>query len=202
MVLNFTTIPEWMFKERNRSPIRPDPTKLDWDYEQGKELRDPTFREVADYFARVVAWYVKGGFTDELGKWRHESGHHYKIDYWEVFNEPDIEHGFSVETYTKLYDAIVEAIHKVSPQTKFVGISHSYIGAHPEYITYFLNPKHHKPGIPLDMISYHFYAVPERRRASRSTAVHLFQPGRPLPGGSWATLKPFAKCSRRGRARW
>jgi len=25
---------------------------------------------------------------------------------------------------------------------------------------YFLNPKNHQPGIPLDMISYHFYAVP------------------------------------------
>jgi hypothetical protein len=42
----------------------------------------------------------------------------------------------------------------------FFGISHSYIVGHPEYLTYFLNPKHHKPGIPLDMISYHFYAVP------------------------------------------
>jgi hypothetical protein len=82
------------------------------------------------------------------------------VDYWEVFNEPDLEHGFSAETYTKLYDAVVEAIHKVSPQTKFVGISHSYLVGHPEYLTYFLNPRHHKPGIPLDMISYHFYAVP------------------------------------------
>jgi hypothetical protein len=77
-----------------------------------------------------------------------------------VFNEPDLEHGFSAETYTKLYDVVVEAIHKVSPQTRFVGISHSYIVGHPEYLTYFLNLKHHKPGIPLDMISYHFYAVP------------------------------------------
>ena len=65
-----------------------------------------------------------------------------------------------METYTRLYDAVVGAIHKVSPQTRFVGISHSYIGGHPEYVTYFLNPRNHKPGIPLDMISYHFYAVP------------------------------------------
>jgi len=159
VVLNFTTIPAWMFKTAKPVGYPADPTKVDWDYAQGRELRDPTFREVADYFARVVAWYVKGGFTDEIGKW-HQSRHHYKVDYWEVFNEPDLEHAFSVETYTKLYDAIVEAIHKVSPQTKFVGISHSYIGGHPEYVTYFLNTKHHKPGIPLDMISYHFYAVP------------------------------------------
>jgi len=159
VVLNFTTIPAWMFKGAPPASYPADPNKPAWHYAEGRELRDPSYREVADYFARIVAWYVKGGFTDELGM-RHESGHHYKVDYWEVFNEPDLEHGFSAETYTKLYDAVVEAIHKVSPQTKFVGISHSYIVGHPEYLTYFLNPKHHKPGIPLDMISYHFYAVP------------------------------------------
>jgi len=159
VVLNFTTIPAWMFKGAEPVSYPADLNKQAWHYSQGTELRDPTFREVADYFARIVAWYVKGGFTDELGKW-HQSGHHYKVDYWEVFNEPDLEHGFSAETYTKLYDAAVETIRKISPQTKFVGISHSYIVGHPEYLTYFLNPKHHKPGIPLDMISYHFYAVP------------------------------------------
>jgi hypothetical protein len=159
VVLNFTTIPAWMFKTAEPVPYPADPRKEAWHYDQGTELRDPTYREVADYFARIVSWYVKGGFTDELGKW-HASGHHYKVDYWEVFNEPDLEHGFGAETYTQLYDAVVEAIHKISPQTKFVGISHSYIVGHPEYLTYFLNPKHHKPGIPLDMISYHFYAVP------------------------------------------
>lgn len=159
VVLNFTTIPAWMFKTREPVRYPADPMQVDWNYAQGKELRDPTFREVADYFARVVAWHVNGGFTDELGKW-HESGHHYKIDYWEVFNEPDLEHGFDAETYTKLYDAIVEAIHKAAPQIKFVGISHSYIVGNPGYLTYFLNPQNHKPGIPLDYISYHFYAVP------------------------------------------
>jgi hypothetical protein len=30
----------------------------------------------------------------------------------------------------------------------------------PAYFEYFLNPKNHKPGIPMDMISYHFYAGP------------------------------------------
>ncbi len=97
VVWNFTTIPAWMFKTKEPVRYPADPLKMDWDYAQGKELRDPTFREVADYFARVVAWHVNGGFTDELGKW-HESGHHYKVDYWEVFNEPDLEHGFSAET--------------------------------------------------------------------------------------------------------
>jgi hypothetical protein len=159
MVLNFTTIPAWMFKQTEPVQYPADPTKTCWYCARGKELRDPSCREVADYFARVVSWHVKGGFTDELGKW-HESGHHYKVDYWEVLNEPDLEHGFSPQVYTKIYDAVVEAVHKVSPDTKFVGISDSYAGGHPDFYTYFLNPKNHQPGTPLDMISYHFYAVP------------------------------------------
>jgi hypothetical protein len=29
-----------------------------------------------------------------------------------------------------------------------------------QFLEYFLDPRHHKPGIPLDMVSYHFYAKP------------------------------------------
>ncbi len=157
--LGLTTIPEWMFKTPKPISYPTDPEKLFYDYEQGTELRDPTYREVADYYARVVGWYVNGGFTDELGKW-HNSGHHYKVDYWSVLNEPDIEHNLSPQVYTQLYDAVVKAVRKVSPQTKFVSISSSYAGSHPDMFDYFLDPRHHQPGIPLDMISYHFYAVP------------------------------------------
>ena len=159
LVLNFSAIPEWMFKTPAPVPYPADPEKPAWQYEQGKELRDPTAREVGEYFARVVAWHVKGGLTDELGKW-HESGHHWKVDYWEVLNEPDIEHGLDAQTYTRIYDAVAEAVHGVSPETKLVGISDSYPSGHSEFFRYFLDPKNHRPGVPLDMISYHFYAVP------------------------------------------
>ena len=69
-----------------------------------------------------MSWYTQGGFTDENGK-RHESGYHYTFPYWEVLNEVDFEHNTTPEDYTKRYDAIVEGIHKVSPETKFVGIA-------------------------------------------------------------------------------
>jgi hypothetical protein len=158
-VLSLSTIPTWMFKTGEPVRYPADPAKMVWQYEQGKELRDPTGREVGEYFGRVVSWYVKGGFTDELGK-RHKSGYHYKVPYWEVLNEPDIEHGLTPEVYTTIYDATVEAIRKVAPEIKFVGISHSYPAGSPGFFQYFLDPKNHKPGTPLDMISYHFYAVP------------------------------------------
>jgi hypothetical protein len=155
-IMNFSTIPEWMFKTPKPVAYPANPDRLFFNYEQGRELRDPTYREVAEYFARVVSWYVKGGLTDELGKW-HASGHHYKVDYWEVLNEPNVEHSLSPQTYTGIYDAVVEAVRKVSPQTKFIGVVSSYLPNTSAYFDYFLDHSHHKPGIPLDAVSFHFY---------------------------------------------
>ena len=159
VVLNFSTIPAWMFKTPKPVVYPSDPDQVTWDYTQGNELRDPTGKELGDYFARLVSWYVSGGFTDEYGK-RHDSGHHFSIPYWEVLNEPDFEHNTTAEQYTARYDAIVAAIHKVSPSTKFVGVSLAIPNVHPEVFEYFLNRQNHQPRTPLDMISYHFYAIP------------------------------------------
>jgi hypothetical protein len=157
VILNFSSIPQWMFKTEKPVPYPADPDQVTWDYEQGTEFRDPSLKEVTDYYARLVSWYTQGGFTDEYGQ-RHESGHHYKIDWWEVLNEVDSEHSMTPQTYTRVYDAIVEAVHRVDPQIKFVGMA---LGSEPpDYFKYFLNHKNHKPGIPIEMISYHFYAVP------------------------------------------
>jgi hypothetical protein len=75
-------------------------------------------------------------------------------------NEVDFEHNTTPEDYAKRYDAIVEGIRKVSPDTKFMGIAMAIPGRNPKMFEYFLNPKNHKPGIPLDYISFHFYASP------------------------------------------
>jgi hypothetical protein len=159
VVLNFSTIPAWMFKTDKPVTYPSDPEQAVWNYTQGTELRDPSGEEVAQYYARVVSWYTKGGFTDELGK-RHDSPHHYQIAHWEVLNEPDLEHRPTPEQYTTEYDAIVNAIHKVDPAMKFVGVSVAYPAKSAEFFEYFLDPKHHRSGTPLDAISYHFYAVP------------------------------------------
>src|SRR5205823_2096531 len=120
-----------------------------------------SFKEVADYFAGLLAWYTQGGFTDEFGV-RHESGYHYSISYWEVLNEVEFEHHMTPETYTRLYDAVVTAMQHVQPQTKFVGMALAIPGQNPGFFEYFLDHKNHKPGVPLDFISYHFYAVPSK----------------------------------------
>jgi hypothetical protein len=166
VIINFSTIPQWMFKTEKPVPYPADPEQVTWDYEKGTEFRDGSLKEVGDYYARLVSWYTQGGFTDEYGK-RHDSGHHYKIAYWEVLNEVDFEHQMSPETYTRVYDAIVSSIRHVEPQMKFVGVALAGTSPNifleenvPAYFEYFLNPKNHKPGIPMDMISYHFYASP------------------------------------------
>jgi hypothetical protein len=158
-ILNFSTIPQWLFKTPQPVTYPADPNAVVWNYEQGTELRDPAGKELGDYYARLVSWYANGGFTDENGV-RHNSGYHYKVPYWEVLNEIDFEHNMTPEQYTERYDAIVSAIHAVSRDTKFVALALAAPSDEPGMFEYFLDPKNHKPGIPIDMISYHFYASP------------------------------------------
>lgn len=158
VILNFSTMPAWLFKTTKPVTYPADPNAVFWDYTKGTELLDPTLKDLGDYYARLVSWYGQGGFTDELGV-RHNSGYHYDIPWWEVLNEPDFEHQTTPEQYTDRYDAIVSAIRKVSPHTKFVGLALASANSF-NFYEYFLDSKHHQPGIPLDMISYHFYADP------------------------------------------
>jgi hypothetical protein len=157
-IINFTIVPFWMFKTGQPIPhsdIPADPALRAAYLEAScKELVDPTGEELGNYFARIVSWYTKGGFTDENGIY-HYSGYHYDMPWWGVLNEVD---GMTPEQYTLCYDAIVSAVREVSPKTKFVGISLGLPSFQPEYFEYFLNPKNHRPGIPLDMVAYHFYA--------------------------------------------
>jgi len=160
VVMNFSTIPAWMFKTDKPVDYPSDPDSVFWNYNHGNEFRDTTLKELTGYYARLFSWYTKGGFTDELGVF-HKSGYSYNFPYWEVLNEVDFEHfGNNVQLYTKVYDAIVIALKKISPQTKFIGMA---LGSenNPEWFEYFLNPLNHNRGVSLEGISYHFYGTPD-----------------------------------------
>lgn len=172
VVIGISTTPAWMWKTKSKVEYPSNPYQATWTYNQGTELRDTTAQEVANYFARVFSWYTKGGFTDELGRF-HKSGHFYNIPFWEVLNEPDGEHNISPELYTKIYDAVVLAIKKVSPSTKFVGISVANVN-NPQYFEYFLNPKNHKKDVPLECISYHHYSLPSHDNQSVESCQYTF----------------------------
>lgn len=107
-----------------------------------------------------MSWYTQGGFTDEYGV-KHTSDHHYDIQYWECLNEVESEHRNSPESYTKVYDFMVEGIRRHADpdhKIKFVGMA---LEGHNEFnwYNYFLNISNHaSPDIPLDIVSFHFYA--------------------------------------------
>jgi hypothetical protein len=157
VVMNFSTIPAWMYKTERPVSYPDDPDSVSWAYTQGTVPRDSTMQEIAAYYGRLFSWYTRGGFTDELGV-RHSSGYHFNIPYWEILNEVDGEHVNTPASYTKLYDAVAGEILKIEPATKFVGLALTDPNR-PEWYEYFLDPKNHRPGIPVNMISYHFYAL-------------------------------------------
>ncbi len=177
VIMNFSTIPEWMFQTPKPVTWPANPNQVVWNYEQGTKLR-VSLKTLANYYARLVSWYTRGGFRDEYGHW-HKSPYHYHFAWWEVLNEVDFEHHMNVQEYTRWYDAITAAIHKVSPQTKFVGLAlaSTSVGiwkpADLAWFRYFLNPRNHAPGTPLNMISYHFYASPAPTNKP-ATWPHIF----------------------------
>ncbi|GAA1117382.1 hypothetical protein [Nocardiopsis composta] len=101
VVANLATIPTWMFETPEPVPYGDDPEEAQWGYEQGREFRDPTLAQVAEYFERVARWYLAGGFQDEYGRW-HESGRRHRFSHWEVLCEPDVGHELSPETETHI----------------------------------------------------------------------------------------------------
>ena len=176
IILN-PAIPAWLFVEPpHQYPV--DPDEMDWNYEfrpdVGKQFRDPAFRETADYFRRFAEWYVRGEFTDEYGK-THRSGHHLKIDYWEVLNEEEEGSGHQLdpETSTALYDEVVSSLRKVDPAMKFSALALAEASSI-HYFEYFLTHKNHKPGIPLDMVSYHKYVLAEAGRTLQEWQHDMF----------------------------
>jgi len=156
---NFSTIPNWLFTNPDRSYFPDDPLGETWGYESGRAFRDPTLKDLGDYYGRLVAHFVEGGFEDEAGNFI--PGHNWTISHWEVLNEIEGEHGLSPELYTKVYDAIVSGIRRWAPtgsaNMKFMALALEGSGNY-DYVSFFLNKSNHAPGIPIDFISFHHYA--------------------------------------------
>ncbi len=173
VILNFSTIPQWMVNAPQPT-YHEDPNVAMWEYPKGADFLDKSYKQVAEYFGRIVKWYSNGGFTDELGK-EHKSGHRYSFDAWEVLNEIDFERAQNPELYTKLYDAVVEEIRSAQPSLKFIGLGLAKPAENLRYYEYFLNPANHSAGIPVDGISYHFYAkLKLPKNSAKAAAVELF----------------------------
>ena len=182
--LNMGTIPRWMF---NVPPIDmpSDPGASIYRYTddtRGDLLKDPTGKQFAEYQVRIYQWYTQGGFTDEIGTY-HKSGHHYKVDFWDVLNEPDFENRISVEQYTKIYDAVTEALHKIDSNLQFFGPEVS--GSEVPWARYFLDAKNHKPGLlPVAWFAFHNYAEAQDDPATWQAKYFTDPPKGPTDGVS------------------
>ena len=164
----FSQSPCWMWVDGDCSPKCLPPGNINQltfphkCYAAGRTPVDPSYRQVADYFGRLAAWYRSGGFTDECGV-VHSSPHRVPIKFWGVENEG--EHITGVESYTKAYDEIVRSIKRHEkggePAMKYVGVNQNF-GANAvgvkQNLRYFLNRSNHAdPDVPIDVISFHGY---------------------------------------------
>jgi hypothetical protein len=173
VMMNFSTIPQWMFLTEKPVVVPTDPNEVYWGYTQGTELRDSSLKELADYYVRLVSWYTGGGFTDEAGK-RHESPHRYEFEWWEVFNEANGEHLTKPEQYTARYDAIVSALRTVAPRMKFAGPALAFPAQSLPFFEHFLDPAKHASGVPLDALTYHFYSLQRVEETAGACPSQMF----------------------------
>lgn len=171
---NFSTIPNWLFSAP-RSTYPDDPLGETWSYEKGKDFVDASLKDLGDYYGRLLAHFVEGGFVDEGGVF--VPGLKLKLTWWEVLNEIEFEHSLSPQLYAAVYDAIVSGIRRWAPtgaaDLKFVGLALGNSGSL-DQVSYFLNASNHLPGIPLDMISFHHYASAQRDGGDNGTAYEAF----------------------------
>ena len=167
-VMNFCTMPSWLWDQTGLPVHHPpdSPAGTDWGYETGTRLLDPTCQQVGDWYGRLAAWYLRGRMRDEYGEER-GGGRAYPIRLWEVLNEELHEHAIGVEEYICLYDAIVQGVREWADprhEVEFVGMAYANVdvGFYDDFRA-FLNHSNHRPGTPLDWVSYHWYSEPASR---------------------------------------
>jgi hypothetical protein len=167
--------PNWLYRdgfsytEKDYELVPDDYFDSNFHYEQGRILRDPTGNELGDYYGRSLAHYINGGFTDEAGRWH--AGYRYNISIFQSINEPEAEHRCNYSEYTHRYDAIIEGIWRHADPGRKLEFLLGQLSGHREWdwYHYMLNSSNHRAGIPIDWLSYHFYASCELTDGSMET---------------------------------
>ena len=136
-----------------------------WMFNRWGQLRDPSGGEFAQYMARLVGWYNKGGFTDEGGQF-HASGHVGWVGTWEIWNEPNS--GYEIPApvadpaatwmqagdFARLYDTVVRAMRAVDGSISVGGPAMSP-GGDAGYLRDFVFTAQQ----PIDFVSLHYYPI-------------------------------------------
>lgn len=180
---SFSTAPTWLY-----SPLEwryeDDPLAPDYSYNRGTAPA-ANLSQLGAYYGRLYSWYALGGFSDEYGV-RHDGGYHYDIDYVEVGNEVDYEHGHTAVSYTLEFDAIVSGLRDAGVDTpqwpiRYNGLNLPNIDDTSkvvEWATYFLNGSNHQPGVwdahASASIGYHAYPTQGGITSDPSTLAAFF----------------------------
>jgi hypothetical protein len=118
-----------------------------------QQFTDPTFAEFAGYAANLVRYYNMGGFT--VNGTLYKSASSYPIEYWGIYNEPNIN-GVTADEYVTMYNTLVPAMQAVDPTLKFVAVELSDFGTEEQqYIPTFVQ------GVTaqVDVLATHFYST-------------------------------------------
>lgn len=118
-----------------------------------QQFTDPTFAQFAGYAANLVRYYNKGGFT--VGGTLYKSASANPIEYWGIYNEPNIN-GVTAQEYVTMYNTLVPAMQAVDPTLKFVAVELSDFGTEEQqFIPTFVQ------GVTaqVDVLATHFYST-------------------------------------------
>ena len=137
-------------------------------YSTGSHPRVAGYREVADYFGRLAAYFRSGGFEDECGKF-HSAAHRkpLAIKWWGITNEGEhLSATDRIAENIQMYDAIIAGIRRFEKggeaPMRYVGVNQN-VQFGPEgsagaagWLSAFLNRSAHTPpSVPIDMVGLH-----------------------------------------------
>ena len=112
--------------------------------------------DFAQMSANLVRYYNTGGFTD--GGKHYQSPMPYPVNWWGIFNEPDIN-GVTASEYVTLYNTVVPMMAQADPTIKFVAVE--LAGAPDSYLPPFVAGV--SANAPVDVVAKHFYSTCSQR---------------------------------------
>lgn len=141
------------------------------------QVRDQSFAEFAAYLARLVAYYNTGSMVTEDGqRVANPAGTANRIDYWELWNEPDLSNetpchpgdwgpALTPMQYLAMWNAAAPAMRAVDPTIRLVGpaTANAITGQEPEYVPTLLRGAIIAP----DAVSFHGYGGWENTQGDR-----------------------------------
>lgn len=165
---NWSTQPSWIY-DPSSFTYPQDPTEVTYKYDRGPASA-ASVQALGAYYGRLLSYYMTGSFTDEYGRviTRPAGKGTYTIRTYEIGNEVDYEHGYTVQDYTAEYDSIVRgiraAVGPAAQDVKFVALNLPNIDSNvtvQAWTSYFLNSSNHAPdvwdAVQAGMIGFHGY---------------------------------------------